>query len=72
MKNALIILGNGYDIHHGYATRYENFIENVKGLEKNIWYIHLKKKILYSWVNVEEEFNLLINLLLQLEADIPE
>ena len=55
MKNAIVVLGNGYDLAHGSKTTYNDFVNQCEE-EDNIWISHFRNQLeLDRWVDVENE-----------------
>ncbi len=63
----ILIIGNGFDLHHNLKTTVSNFIEDVKSENsKNFFIIYFKLRLInhsFTWINFENEIaKILINL----------
>ncbi len=67
-KNAILILGNGFDKFHNFPTLYTEFIDDCKANFKLINYFR-KKKDYHSWVDIENQLYLLVEQIYNLEKD---
>lgn len=74
-NTAILILGNGFDIHNGYKTRYSDFINSLteEQINANCWYTYFNKKSKYqSWIDIEAQMKNIIDLMISLEIEYPE
>lgn len=75
MNNAILILGNGFDLCHGYKTSYSDFIrwfQKQEDLQENIWVKHFSKQLNYSsWVDIEKEIKNITDQFTALRSEYP-